>query len=326
MPELSICVPTYNRVDLLEETLPTILNQTYSDFELVIVDNASTDGTEAFVRGQKDSRIRYVRNPENVGLVANQQRCVDEAKSSIVAVYHDHDLYDLDIVRQSMDLLAEHPRVGVVCTGMILVDPNNPAKVVRPFIENWDRVTPGKQINEILLHAYPSPITSPTAMVRKACYEQVGPWRFDVGEGADRELWLRIFRHWDLGYIKGPLARLRDRPARAEYTFAQAKHLWKTIELQHYISSIHVEQIYKDRPLRLRWERMRAKAILYQECWRWGIWAVAKPHPVVSEVGVDAFRFLDMPYAAGILRRMRQSRLAHLSMAQALRVYRTLFV
>lgn len=326
MPELSICIPTYNRVDLLAQTLPTIQNQTYGDFELVIVDNASTDGTEDFVRSLRDSRVRYVRNPENLGLVGNQNRCIEEAAGSIIAIYHDHDIYDPDLVRQSMELLHRHPRVGVVCTGVLLVDPFDTERVISRFIEKWDEVTPGMTMHKRLLYGYPSPITAPTTMVRRACYEKAGLWRLDVGEGADRELWLRIFRDWDLGYIKGPLARLRDRVPRDTFNFAQAKHVWKTLEGQAYITGIHLEETYKLTPVQRQIARLRARALVYKEFWKWAIWAIAKEHHFVSEVGVDAFRYMGMPISAGVLNRLRRSRLAHLSLAQAARFYRMLLV
>lgn len=85
MPELSICIPTYNRVELLARTLPTIQNQTFGGFELIIVDNASTDGTEEYVRAVRDPRLRYVRNAESLGLLGNQNRCVEEASGEVVA-------------------------------------------------------------------------------------------------------------------------------------------------------------------------------------------------------------------------------------------------
>lgn len=325
MPRLSISVPTYNRVDLLAETLPTLLNQTYSDFELVIVDNASTDGTEEFVRSVHDPRIRYVRNPSNVGLILNQNRCIEEATGEIIAIYHDHDLYDLDIVRQSMEIMDSHPRVGVVCTGIDLVDPFDPTQLVRRHVEKWNRIMPGNAMHDILLHRYMSPVTAPTTMVRRACYNQAGVMRTDVGEGADRDLWLRVFRNWDMGYIPGPMARLRDRVKHVSFSFDQAKLWWHHLEGEASIQSIHLEDRFRDSPVRLQWERFRAEATKFQEFWRCALWAVGKGHDQVAAVGVDAFRYMGMPFSARVLNQLRQSPLAKSSFSQALRMYRIMY-
>jgi glycosyltransferase involved in cell wall biosynthesis len=309
-------------VDLLAETLPTLLGQTFEDFELVIVDNASTDGTEDFVRSVRDPRIRYVRNPENVGLIANQNRCMEEARGEYIAVYHDHDLYDPDLARQSVEILDNHPNVGIVCAGIDLVDPFDPSRLVRRHVEKWDRIMPGMAMHKILLHHYMSPITAPTTMARRICYEQCGVMRMDVGEGADRDLWLRIFRHWDMGYIPGPMAKLRDRVKHSEFSFAQAKHWWHSLEGEAHIQKIHLEDTFKNSPVQLRWERFRAKATQYREFWRCGLWAVGRGHAEVAAVGVDAFRSMGMPFSARVLNQLRQSRLAQSSFSQALRMYR----
>jgi hypothetical protein len=225
-----------------------------------------------------------------------------------------------------MELMHKYPRVGLVCTGVVLVDPFDTDREVTRYVMNWDQVMPGMVMHKKLLYTYPSPITSPTTMVRRACYEKAGLWRLDVGEGSDRELWLRIFRDWDLGYIKGPMLRMRDRIPKSDFSFANAKYFWKTLEGQAYITGLHVEETYKYSPLQLRLARLRANALMHREFWKWAIWAIAKGHDAISEVAVDAFRYMGMHVSAGVLRRLRNSRLAHRSFAQAARIYRSLFV
>src|SRR3954463_3838495 len=115
MPRLSICVTTYNRAQWIVPSLQTILNQSYTDFDLTVVDNASTDNTEELVRSIRDPRLRYVRNPVNCGLILNQNRAIELATGELIAIYHDDDFYHPDIVRRSIEVLDANPRVGVVC-------------------------------------------------------------------------------------------------------------------------------------------------------------------------------------------------------------------
>ena len=109
MTQISVCIPTYNRCSTLRNTISTILDQTYTEFELVVVDNASTDSTEAVIRGFTDPRIRYVRNPFNVGQIENQNRCIEEAAGEIIAIFHDDDIYHPDILRRSLAMLDKYP-------------------------------------------------------------------------------------------------------------------------------------------------------------------------------------------------------------------------
>src|SRR3990170_1950083 len=89
LPTVSLCVPTFNRAQALGRTLESLLRQTFTDFELVVVDNASSDDTTNVVRNFRDPRIRYYRTPTNLGLYPNWNRCLDLARGEYVAVYHD---------------------------------------------------------------------------------------------------------------------------------------------------------------------------------------------------------------------------------------------
>ena len=74
MPRVSVCIPAYNGAAYIGEAISSVLSQTFIDFELIVVDDSSTDGTERVVKEHRDSRIRYVRNPRRLGLVRNWNR------------------------------------------------------------------------------------------------------------------------------------------------------------------------------------------------------------------------------------------------------------
>jgi len=91
MPFFSICIPTYNRADLLPVAIDSALAQTESDYEIVVVDNASTDDTPKILERYKDSRVRVVRNKETVGMWANHNISVEQAKAPWVVFLHSDD-------------------------------------------------------------------------------------------------------------------------------------------------------------------------------------------------------------------------------------------
>lgn len=106
IPKVSIGMPVYNGMQFIREAVDSLLAQTYTDFELVISDNASTDGTEAICReyAAKDSRIRYVRQAENRGAAANFQFVLEEAKGE----YFKWMAYDDYLAPQFIELIVEY--------------------------------------------------------------------------------------------------------------------------------------------------------------------------------------------------------------------------
>ncbi len=90
-PFFSICIPTYNRATEIHQAIDSILCQDFTDFELVICDNASTDNTEEVIRGYSDRRIRYVKYSSLVSMYANHNRCLDLAASNWLVFVHSDD-------------------------------------------------------------------------------------------------------------------------------------------------------------------------------------------------------------------------------------------
>jgi glycosyltransferase involved in cell wall biosynthesis len=325
MPQLSICVPTYNRAETLGEALDTIRAQSYEDFELVVVDNNSTDNTEELVHNIRDKRLRYVRNPENVGLIRNQNRCIEEARGDIIAIYHDHDFYHPDLVRRSMQLLADRSDVGVVSSAVHLVDMDDPTRLLQTLIEPWARVTPGRQMRRQLIREWSCRIMAPAAMVRKACFDKVGGFIPEFGGGCDRELWLRIFRFWNFGYLNEPLARLRERPRlHREMSAAQAAEHWLSQKGHAAIQKVHLEQEYAGSPVQLFFERMRLEWSTLDNFWRTAVWGLVKNEREVSRRAGGVFREMNMPVSATLWTWLESSSLAKAFLLRGMSAYRSI--
>ncbi|WP_353946599.1 glycosyltransferase [Streptomyces sp. HUAS MG91] len=123
-PRLSVGLPVYNGEEYLAESLDALLGQTYEDFELIISDNASTDGTQDICRlyAAKDSRIRYQRLPRNVGATPNHNRLLDEARGELFKWASHDDLYGRDLLRLCVAALDEHPDVILAHTDQAVID------------------------------------------------------------------------------------------------------------------------------------------------------------------------------------------------------------
>jgi len=123
-PRLSIGLPVYNGESTLGESLDALLGQTYEDFELIISDNASTDSTADVCRryAKQDSRIRYARQPRNIGRVPNHNFVIDQARGELFKWAAGDDLYGRDLLKRCVDALDAHPEVVLAHSWSALVD------------------------------------------------------------------------------------------------------------------------------------------------------------------------------------------------------------
>jgi glycosyltransferase involved in cell wall biosynthesis len=118
-PLVTIAIPTYNRAEsYFPSALRSALSQTYSNIEIVVSDNCSTDRTQALVGDIGDPRIRYFRHDPGIGQKNNYNFCFEQAKGSYVLLLHDDDVIDDDFVSSCMDGSGDSAEVGIVRTGM----------------------------------------------------------------------------------------------------------------------------------------------------------------------------------------------------------------
>jgi glycosyltransferase involved in cell wall biosynthesis len=123
LPLVTIAIPTYNRADnYLPQALTSALSQTYTNIEIIVSDNCSTDHTETLVTGFSDSRIRYFRHEKNIGANNNFNFCLQQAKGAYFLLLHDDDLIDHDFIETCMDAKRYAGDVGFIRTGMRVID------------------------------------------------------------------------------------------------------------------------------------------------------------------------------------------------------------
>jgi glycosyltransferase involved in cell wall biosynthesis len=116
-PLVSIGIPTYSRAAKLERAVGSVLGQTYANLEVVISDNASDDGTEAFCRAlcAREPRVRYLRSPVNRGPTANFNTVIDELRGDYAMLLSDDDWLDPDYVATCLAKLQRAPEVVLAC-------------------------------------------------------------------------------------------------------------------------------------------------------------------------------------------------------------------
>src|ERR1700689_1019951 len=123
-PRLSIGLPVYNGERYLAESLDSLLGQSYENFELIISDNASTDATADICRryGQQDSRIRYFRQPKNIGLSPNHNFVFEQSSSEFFKWAASDDLYARDLLKYCIEALDEYPDIALAHCWTAIID------------------------------------------------------------------------------------------------------------------------------------------------------------------------------------------------------------
>jgi glycosyltransferase involved in cell wall biosynthesis len=185
---VSVVMPTYNRASLLERSIKSVIDQTFKDWELIIIDDASTDQTPAVLDAwaKKDSRIRIIRNPKNnyPDISKNLNNGINEAKGKYIARLDDDDVWiDKEKLEKQVDFLENNPDHVVIGSGVIVVNDQG-QELFRYFKKETDI-----DIRNFMYHA--NPFSHTTVLFRKDIAQKIsgyGQW----AQAEDWEFWLRL--------------------------------------------------------------------------------------------------------------------------------------
>lgn len=195
-PLVSICIPVYNRADLIAETISSALSQTYEPLEILVVDNASTDNTAEVVSQFLYSGVRYIRNPENLGQFGNLNRCIDLSHGDFIHILHSDDCIPPDFIRICIEFFNNHPEVMMTCTaGKIISDESERGKTF--FKKNTIFSAPDGFV-ALLKENF---VFCPSVICRRELYTNVGLYYLDFPYAGDYYQWLRISRDHTIAYL-----------------------------------------------------------------------------------------------------------------------------
>ena len=217
---VSVCVPTYNGAAFIEETLRSIVNQSYQDFELLIVDDGSTDNTLEIVQSFSDPRIQLHRNPERLGIPGNWNRCLSLARGEYVCVFHQDDVMLPENLERKVQLLSADPTLGFVHSAVeTLVDESAPSSFA-DWIEDAteDTVWGGPEYFRTLL-LRGNRVCAPTVMARRRALLEQGGFDRDLGFACDYAMWLRLCMTQRVGFLASPLVRYRWHGGNASHAY-----------------------------------------------------------------------------------------------------------
>ncbi len=199
--KVSIIIPSYNRAYCIERSVRSVLEQTYREFELLIVDDASTDNTKQVVESIQDDRIRYIRLTENKGASGARNEGIRQAAYEYIAFQDSDDVWKPDKLEKQMQVLTANPQAGLVyCAyeeqrydGDISIVPDEQMPL-------YDKQ--GDIYHKLLCR---NTIGAPTVLARRECFLKAGLFYESMTCLEDWELFVRIAKEYEILFLEEPL-------------------------------------------------------------------------------------------------------------------------
>jgi predicted O-linked N-acetylglucosamine transferase (SPINDLY family)/GT2 family glycosyltransferase len=226
LPLVSVCIPTYNGEQFLEETLNTVLNQTYPNLEIIISDDNSNDRTIEIAKSFKDkfNCSLSILEHEQYGLSQNWNFCVSQAQGKYIKFLFQDDLLEPDAIFAMVELAEHDDEVGLVFSPRRLFVSSGDTYYDPSFLENhgakdihkgWSKLKPIQLGRDLLsdrnLFNYSiNKIGEPTTvLIKKEMFNRVGLFNSDLCQIVDLEMWLRIISECKVGFVNKYLSHFR---------------------------------------------------------------------------------------------------------------------
>jgi len=214
MAQVSVIIPTHNRAEFLHGAIRSVFEQTFDDFEILVVDDGGTDGAAGVVEAFSDSRIRYLRHQERRGGAAARNTGIVNSCGEYVAFLDDDDEWlDEKLERQMKIMLASPGEVGAVYTGYFIVDRNSGKTCGQIIPRSRGRLYPDILAGNCV-GGTSSVLVRRSSLVRSGLFDETLP------SFQDYDLWIRIARHFEFECIAEPMLKY----------FMQPDKIWTDVE------------------------------------------------------------------------------------------------
>lgn len=194
MPLISIIMGTFNGASKISRSIESIIEQTFTDWELIICNDGSTDNTCEVLEeyAKKDLRINIINNEKNSGLAVSLNNCLKKAKGIYIARMDDDDFSHPDRLQKEVDFLINNPEYSIVSTGRNFFDETG--------VWGTDNNGGPKTNIDVFKGDY---FAHPTVLVRKECYDSVDGYSTypGIGREEDTDLWCKMYAKGYKGYV-----------------------------------------------------------------------------------------------------------------------------
>lgn len=203
-PRVSILTPVYNGERYIAQAIESARAQTFQDFELIIVNDGSTDNSSEVIRPYlTDPRIRYLEQ-RNGGVAAARNAALRVAKGQYIGFLDQDDLWLPEKLKLQVQYLDDHPDVGLVHANQSYIDSDGRHKRIH-FDDGFTKVSGWCFRDQFIKNR----IAVLTVLARKSVLDRIGPLNETIPGGDDYEMWLRISKHFPIGHLDQVLAHYR---------------------------------------------------------------------------------------------------------------------
>lgn len=198
MPKVSVIIPTYNRANYICEAIDSVLNQTFQDFEIIVVDDGSTDNTREVLE-QYNKRIKYFYKT-NGGEASARNLGVERSNGEYIAFLDSDDLWLPDKLKKQMTVFEKNSDIGLVYAQVYSIDKNGHLTgQIKP-------AKPARNLNDLLDGHR---ISMMTVVVKKTDLLKAGLFDKEIKVAVDTDMWIRLARNIKIDFIEEPLAKYR---------------------------------------------------------------------------------------------------------------------
>jgi glycosyltransferase involved in cell wall biosynthesis len=256
IPRVSLIIPTYNRAHLLPDAVNSALGQSYRNFEVIIIDDGSTDNTRKIALSFPP-QVRYVYQ-ENQGAPSAFNKGIKLARGEYLAIFADDDMILESFLEKTVKFMDEHPEIGF-CHGQVYtIDENGrPLRLNRARGKMKSFIIDGKEeISELLIRNY---IVGCSVLFRRSCFDKVGLFNPNLRSCEDWDMWIRLAKEYAIGYLAEPLAKYRV------HTQSLTGHFVAESVKKDYIDLLN--SVFKDVDFGPRYAHLQRKAYFSMYCY-----------------------------------------------------------
>jgi glycosyltransferase involved in cell wall biosynthesis len=255
-PDVSVIIPTYNRANYLKKSIQSVLDQTFSNFEIIVVNNFSTDDTLEVISSLNDSRIKVI-NFHNGGIIAKaRNQGIIKSVGKYISFLDDDDLWCSNKLEIQVKFLYDNPDIQIIYSNAFIVDEFDNKK---DLLLNKEQPKSGHVFPDLL---YENFVPILTVLMKREVYEEIGLFieDIDVKGSEDYEYWLRTALSFNFGYIDSELALYRVHSGSVSNSINRPLIWQKVLNLFLINSDVPVE--YKDKIVE-NIERINADVSVY---------------------------------------------------------------